>query len=220
MSRKRAKTNLCRWIAVSLAAHIILLLLPADIFQAVFPRRATGPGGTARDLTPDFAEVAISILRPPSGPAVEVAEEVFEETREVEEIDQMTPAIPPAAQSAQGSEEGTGLSDGSGPVESSEGSGRDAAGDAVFFPARPRLIVPPTLADLEIASLRVDLRILVGADGVPQEVIIPDSLSGSEIGLRLKESAARFRFEPAKKGDLPISSWVDLPLLLESSSRK
>jgi hypothetical protein len=217
VSRKRAKTNLYRCIAISLAAHIILLLLPAGIFQTVFPRRTSGLVGTSRDLTPDFAEVAISVLRPPAGSVVEVAEEVPEETSQVEDVTEISPVIPPAAGSPQGSGERTGPGYGNGQAEGSKGSARAAADDAVFFPARPRLIVPPTLEDLQIESLRVDLRILVGADGVPREVIIPDSLSGSEIGLRLAESATRFRFEPAKRGDLPISSWVDLPLLLESS---
>jgi len=211
VSRKRAKTNLFRWIAISLAAHIILLLLPAHIFQTVFPRRAPRLGGGLRDLTPDFAEVAIAILRLPAGPVVEVVEEVFEEVEEVEEIPE---SVPSAALSRESS------GDGSGTERGPEGSGGEPAGEAVFFPARPRLIVPPGLEDLKIESLRVDLKILVGADGVPKEVIIPDSLAGSEIGLRLAESARRFRFEPAKKGDLPIASWIDLPLLLESSSRK
>jgi len=211
VSRKRSKTNLYRWIAISLAAHIILLLLPAHIFQAIFPRRPAGLGGRVRDLTPDFAEVAIAILRLPAGPVVEVAEEVFEEAEEVEEI---PPGIPSAAPSTESSGDGSGTEDGP------EGSQGEPTGEAIFFPARPRLIVPPTLEDLKIESLRVDLKILVGADGVPEEVIVPDSLAGSEIGLRLAESARRFRFEPAKKGDLPIASWVDLPLLIESSPRK
>ena len=220
MSRRRAKTNLYRWIAISLAAHIILLLLPAEIFRTIFPRRAAGPGGTLRDLTPDFAEVAIAILRPPAGSVVEVTGEVLEEEEVVEEAEEISPEVPPDATFPEGPGEGTGPGDGSGTEEGPEGSAAEAAGEAVFFPARPRLIVPPTLEDLEIESLRVDLKILVGADGVPEQVVIPDSLAGSEIGLRLEESAMRFRFEPAKKGDLPISSWVDLPLLLESSSRK
>jgi len=217
LSRKRAKTNLFRWIAISLAAHIILLLLPAHIFQVIFPRRAAGLGGGLRDLTPDFAEVAIAVLRLPAGPVVEVVEEVFEEVEEVEEIPE---SVPSAALSRESSGDGPDAGEGSGTERGPDGSGGEPAGEAVFFPARPRLIVPPALEDLKIVSLRVNLKILVGADGVPKEVIIPDSLAGSEIGLRLAESARRFRFEPAKKGDLPIASWIDLPLLLESSSRK
>ena len=217
MSRKRSKTNLYRWVAISLAAHIFLLLLPAHIFQVIFPLRAVGLGGRIRDLTPDFAEVAIAILRPPAGPVVEVAEEVFDEVEEVEEI---PPGIPSTAPSAESSGDGSGAEDGPDTQDGPEGSRGEPTGEAIFFPARPRLIVPPTLEDLKIESLRVDLKILVGADGVPEEVVVPDSLAGSEIGLRLAESAMRFRFEPAKKGDLPVASWVDLPLLIESSPRK
>jgi hypothetical protein len=215
VSRKRANTHLYRWIAISLAAHIVLLLLPADFYRTIFPRRTVGSGGGMRDLTPDFAEVAIAILLPPAEPVAELAEEVPEEAEETEEEPVATPSVAPSVESS---------GEGGGTGEGIDGSGGEAAGEptgeAVFFPARPRLIVPPALEDLEIKSLRVDLKILVGADGVPEQVVIPDSLAGSEIGLRLEESARRFRFEPAKKGDLPISSWVDLPLLLESSPRK
>ncbi len=211
MSRKRARRNLHRWVAISLAAHIILLLLPANIFQAIFPRGHPSSSGSLRDLTPDFAEVAIAILRIPAGPFVEVPEEEFEDLEEIEEIPSGVPsAAPPRESTGEGRGPGDGLEGGQGPSTS----------EPIFFPARPRLIVPPSLEDLKIKSLRVDLKILVGASGIPEEVILPDSLSDREIGRRLMESVLRFRFEPARKGDLPVASWVDLPLLLESSPRK
>ncbi len=211
MSRKRARRNLHRWVAISLAAHIILLLLPAHIFQVIFPRGHGGSSGCLRDLTPDFADVAIAILRLPAGPFVEIPEEEFEDLEKIEEIPSGIPSTAPPQESA---------GEGRGPGDGLEGGEGPSTAEPIFFPARPRLIVPPTLENLRIKSLRVDLKILVGANGIPEEVILPDSLSGREIGRRLMESALRFRFEPAKKGDLPIASWVDLPLLLESSPRK
>ena len=42
-----------------------------------------------------------------------------------------------------------------------DGAGESSPGEPVFFPARPRLIVPPALEDLKIKSLRVSLKILV-----------------------------------------------------------
>jgi hypothetical protein len=209
VSRKRPRGELYKWVAISVAIHVILLLLPAHIFQALFPPRHGGTGGGLRDLTPDFAEVAIAILRVPAGPVLEMpeAEVELEAISEIDETPQGRPASNPAGGvPGEGSGAGDGVGDREGP----------STAEPIFFPARPRLIVPPAMEDLDIESLRVDLRILVNSSGIPEEVIIPDSLAGSEIGRRLQESALRFRFEPARKGDLPVTSWVDLPLLLES----
>lgn len=209
MSRRRPPSNLYKWIAISLAAHVILLLLPAHIFEAIFFQRTGGFSGGSRDLTPDFADIALSVLNLPSGPVVQVPAEQPDETAEAEEapLPSGPPSgSPPADSPGEGTGSGEGMGSGEGP----------SVADAVFFPARPRLIVPPAMDDLRIKSLSVDLRILVDADGIPRQVILPDSLVGTEIGGRLLESARRFRFEPARKGDLPVQSWVDLPLLLES----
>lgn len=82
------------------------------------------------------------------------------------------------------------------------------------------MIVPPQTDNLEISTLSIDIRILVGVDGRPVKIEIPDNLTDPEIRKRLLESAARFRFEPARKGDLPIASWISLPLELEASATR
>jgi protein TonB len=100
------------------------------------------------------------------------------------------------------------------------GESGDASVEPQFFPAVPRYIVPPTLADLEVASIEVRVRILVGTTGRPEQVVIADTLSSEAIKRRIISAARRFRFEPAKRGETPVASWVDLPLVLESASSR
>ena len=198
MTPTRATSNLYKWVAVSILIHVSLLLVPMRIFDAVFPRDRVGPHGLPKDLTPDFSEIAIAVVQVPQVPVVEAVEGPFEEMDEILFPRVAGPAVPPT-----------------------EGGGQGYPDiKPPYFPPRPRLIVPPPLEDLDITGLRISLRILVGPNGHPQEVIIPDSLENQEIRRRLMESARRFRFEPAKRGDLPVASWIDLPLVLESSRRR
>jgi hypothetical protein len=199
MTRRRAKASITRWIILSVLIHVTLLLLPMHLFRVIFPKEGVAPYGLPKDLTPDFSEVALSIIQVPQGPVVETAE--TDPEQEIEEIpfpSGVSLTSPPGALEGPGAREP----------------------EPVFFPPRPRLIVPPPLEDLDITNLRISLRILVGTNGRPEEVVLPDSLVDREIGRRLLESARRFRFEPARKGDLPVASWVDLPLVLESSRKR
>jgi hypothetical protein len=198
MTFSRATPNLYRWVAVSVLIHAALLFVPMRIFEAVFPRDRAQSYGLPRDLTPDFSEVAIAVVQMPQVPVVEAVDGPVEEIDDILFPRVASPAIPPT--------EG--------------GGGGHPAAAPQYFPPRPRLIVPPHLDDLDISDVRISLRILVGINGRPEEVIISDSLENQEIRRRLMESARKFRFEPARRGDLPVASWIDLPLVLESSRRR
>lgn len=201
MTFTRATPGLRKWVVISVLIHVALLLVPVHIFEAVFPRDRVRSYGLPKDLTPDFSEIAIAVVQVPLVPVVEAVDGPVDEIEEIEEIlfpRASSPAIPSAESGGEGY-----------PYLRLQ-----------YFPPRPRLIVPPPLEDLDITDLKVSLRILVGTNGRPQEVIIPDSLENEEIRGRLMESARKFRFEPARRGDLPVASWIDLPLVLESSRKR
>jgi protein TonB len=195
------RTSLHKWLVVSLLLHSCLLALPVAFLEVLFPTKPEQAPTEARDLTPDFEDMAISIMSVPRESAA-----LAEETSESEEMIADMPPEPPAP---------------SGPVTGSELSGghgdSDSPADTRFFPAIPRLIVPPALDDLDVSTLTVNLRILVGIDGRPLEVQLPETLEDPEIRKRLLASAGRFKFEPARMGDLPVQAWITLPLRLEAS---
>ena len=201
MTRLTYRPSLRIWLVVSLFLHSCLLALPGGFLETVFPAR-TAPANTATtDLTPDFEDLAISVITMSGEPTVAPAE-----TWEPEEaatdapVEPLGPSVPAA-----GAPESGGYGD------------SDSHADTRFFPPIPRLIVPPALDDLDISTLSINIRILVGTDGRPVEIDLPETLADPEIRRRLTASAARFRFEPARKGDLPVTAWISLPLQLEAS---
>jgi protein TonB len=200
MRLRRRSERLYVWLALSLVLHSFLLALPASLIELVFPPKPQEVFTAPADLTPDFEAIAISLIS--------VGGEVMPQTFEPTPAEEDQPAVlgPPRPP-------------GAGPGSTERGGGGDSGrlADTRFFPPVPRLIIPPEIDNLGVSALNVDIRILVGADGFPVEVDIPDSLVDSEIGKRLLESAARFRFEPARQGDLPVASWISLPLQLQTS---
>lgn len=201
MTRVRHRGGLCAWIVVSLVLHSFLLALPGRFIETVFPTKHEAVHDMPTDLTPDFEEIAISVVRMPGEPAPLPAEIMIADDTEPSVA--MEPSQPSAPEAGPPLPAGYGNS--------------DSHSDTRFFPPVPRLIVPPELHDLEVSVLNIDIRILVGIDGRPVEIELPETLADPEIRKRLLESAARFRFEPARKGDLPVASWISLPLELETS---
>lgn len=207
MTALRRRSTLRKWILISILIHIGLILIPIHFYDVFFPRKAPTPVGTTRDLTPDFAIMAMKVIAPQDRPSQPPAS--------------MIPAVPTQEEvtddQAPDTSEETSDSRGSAPPTGSTG---DPTGDAEppYFPPVPRYIVPPALDDLGIGTISIDLRILVGTTGKPLEIVLPDTLTNEEVRRRLMESVSRFRFEPARRGDRPISTWIDLPLVLESAT--
>jgi hypothetical protein len=201
MTRLTHRPGLRLWLMVSLLLHSCLLALPGGFLERVFPARTAPVQALITDLTPDFEEMSISIIAMSGEPAI-----AAEESWEPEEAAAVVPEEP-----LQPSVPGTGSLEPGGYGDS------DSYADTRFFPPIPRLIVPPALDDLDISTLNINIRILVGTDGRPVEVELPEALVNPELRRRLMTSAGRFRFEPARKGDLPVQSWISLPLQLEAS---
>jgi hypothetical protein len=193
---------LYRWLVISILLHSCLLALPGGFLDKMFPPRTESADTRAMDLTPDFEDLAISVITMPGQPASTPVEawEADEEAQSAAE-ESFQPSVP-----------------GIGPPEPGGLGDSDSHADTRFFPPIPRLIVPPDLYDLDISTLSIDIRILVGTDGRPVEIELPETLVDPEVRRRLHASAGRFRFEPARKGDLPVQSWISLPLQLEASS--
>jgi hypothetical protein len=197
------------WVVVSILLHAALLLMPGQFFEVFYPKEKyvldDGDVGVDISLVSDY-EVVDPVLQ-----SERLAEADVLEVVEVEVAGAAEQLPDQDARSAAGE-----VSD-----EIVRGGDKIGLGIAEpepqFFPPVPRYIVPPDLQDLGIRSIRLDIRILVSALGEPLEVVLPDSLGDEELRRRVIRSARRFRFEPARKGDRPVSAWVDLPLVLEST---
>jgi hypothetical protein len=204
MKRPLRTVGLYRWLLVSLLFHSCLLALPSRFLERIFPTQTPSVETVPTDLTPDFEEMAISVVTMSGEPAAATLEAWEpEDVAEVRPVEAFHAAQP-----------------GYGPPEPAGYGDSDSQADTRFFPPIPRLIVPPDLDDLGVSSLSVNIRILVGTDGRPVEIELPESIADPEIRGRLMASAGRFRFEPARKGGLPVQSWISLPLQLEASSAR
>jgi protein TonB len=177
-----------------------MLALPGRLLDAVFPAKPEAVPGVQADLTPDFEEIAFSVLRLPREPVIVPPEISISEVADLSVVPE-----PPQAPGGYGPSGAPGIAGSYGPPT-----------DTRFFPPVPRLIVPPDLADLHVSALKIDIRILVGTDGHPLEIDLPDTLLDRETRRRLMESVASFRFEPARRGNQTVPAWINLPLELEA----
>jgi hypothetical protein len=202
---KRTQKSILVWLALSALLHCALVFLPIDVLDAIFPRGTPVPVGTPADLVPDFADLALAVIQlgsPTDRPDLDRGRR--EDLRA-------------AADLMAGIDLGTVQ-----PDRGLESGARQETAETpeLDFPPVPRLIIPPALDDLGVRTLSLTLRILVADDGKPVRVVVPDSLAGTRLGKRIAGSAMRFRFEPAKRGALPVEAWVELPLELEASGHR
>jgi hypothetical protein len=194
-------------VIVSVLLHLALLLVPGHIFDIFFPReKPTLKEGRTTDPWPGFSEIVMVV--------VPLEEEAEARAPVVVELDQPDVAPTPISE--------TPAASGHLPGEPGIAHGEIPPGDIEpqFFPPIPRFIVPPSLEDLGIAALTVNVRILVTASGLPERVVLEDALADPEVRRRILDCAQRFRFEPARLGDTPVSSWIDLPLVMESAGAR
>jgi hypothetical protein len=88
-----------------------------------------------------------------------------------------------------------------------------------FYPPVPSLIVPPSVAGLDLADFTIRLRIRVDKHGRPVEVVILDAVDDEAVVACIMEAARSFRFRPARRGSEPVESTIELPLSLETTRR-
>ena len=137
------------------------------------------------------------------------------------------PALDPAAEQASGAQAGGPAA----PPPSDEGTVIDSlpetGGDRGivvveeprFYPPVPRLIVPPSVENLDLADLTIALRILVSRQGRPLEVVIVNPPEDRLVYDSVMEAAKEFRFSPARRGEEPVEAWIELPLNLRTTRR-
>ena len=145
--------RLYRWLLVSALLHSCLLALPQGFLETLLPPRTLPHETAATDLTPDFEDMAISIITMPGTPTAALLE-----AYEPEE------AATPFEETFHAALAGVG------PPEPGGGGDSDSRSDTRFFPPIPRLIVPPVMDGLDVSTLSISIRILVGTDGRPVEI--------------------------------------------------
>ena len=231
---KRKATSPWRYIALAVLLHIAILLLPAHVYEIFFPSTRPEDSGPPSDLMPDFEQFAIHVVyiddeepqvEITTNPAVEVAPleaepEYVERLREAEpEAERHSPEDAADSHGAAGPPP-TGRGE---TVSDEPGAGGDegllVVPEPRFYPPVPRLIVPPSVQNLDIADLTVTLRILVDKEGRPIEVVIVNAPENRVVYDRILEAAKEFRFRPARRGEEPVEAWIELPLNLETTRR-
>ena len=203
MKTSKRGTRLEKWIVLSILIHLGMLLLPSSMLDVIFPPEGAQRAGGPKDLTPDFHHVAFAVI--------ETAQPLAHQPPVIAVPDVPDVQLPHPVSEVLAGNWGPGPETGQAKLPEPGHIGSQ------LFPPIPLLVVPPPLEDLEITSLDVTIRVLVNAEGLPETIILPDSLSDHTLRQRILQCARRFRFQPAKKGDLPVASWIDLPLAVEST---
>lgn len=76
----------------------------------------------------------------------------------------------------------------------------------------------PLVARRHGAQGRVVLSVQVGADGTSHEVLLKRSSGHATLDDAALQTVRRWRFVPALRGDTPVESWVDVPILFRLES--
>jgi protein TonB len=231
--RRRKTTSPWKYIVPAVLLHLAVLLLPGRFYESLFPTTSPESAGPPSDLTPNFEQFAIHVIyiddEEPrveivTNPAVEVAP-LEAESDYVERL--MESATPEDTESRPEPEPPSGSAGprptGEGPeVDESPGAGGDEGIIVVeprFYPPVPRLIVPPSVENLDLEDLTITLRVLVSKTGRPLEVVIVNAPEDEVVNGRIMAAARQFRFRPARRGDEPVEAWIELPLNLETTRR-
>ncbi|HEX7120347.1 MAG TPA: hypothetical protein VF212_16255 [Longimicrobiales bacterium] len=208
-------------LAGSVLLHLLLALLlrgdvrPLSPYSAAGPRagddRAAPAGGgmqavRLRALSPPEER---RVPRPPEPiptPDVTVEPEDLPEP-ELPPIDFANVAVVPGAIGAGDAPEvGTGLDGGEGKGD----GGTEAEGRFRVVPPTPRgLILPPSDRPDEVRGKEVEVWVFVAVDGrvVPDSTRVIPSSGDSGFDRRLKEQAAQWVFDPARKQGRVVAEW-------------
>lgn len=75
----------------------------------------------------------------------------------------------------------------------------------------PQPDYPPLARRMRLTGT-VLLRVKVGVDGHPMEVTLQHSAGSDVLDQAALDAVRRWRFVPARQGDVPISAWVEVPI--------
>lgn len=85
--------------------------------------------------------------------------------------------------------------------------------DAAYL-NNPRPAYPP-LARRMGEEGRTVLRVLVSAEGLPEQIELRESAGSPRLDTAAQEAVRRWRFVPARQGDRAVAAWVLVPLVFK-----
>jgi hypothetical protein len=194
-----------RWgLVLSVAVHALLFLvfnpapLPVSPFSAAVELRSADQVPAPPEPVP---EVEPEIQEPPE---TEAPEELSLPTVDLADA-LMAPS--PGTLEAPGLETGDGLGDG----------GTEMEGRFRVLPPRPRgLILPPGDRPDEVRGKEVEVWVFVAADGqvVPDSTILNPPTGNRGFDRRLREHAAGWVFEAARKEGRAVAEWFRYTVIM------
>lgn len=216
----------------SVVLHILFFLFarsdlvePLSPFAAAGPRSgdaqaAAGGGMQAVSMRIELPEAPQPIPRPPE-PLPVPAEEVVE----VEPEPEVEPAVAPQPDAPVGPVTElatTGLGSATGPPGLEGGTGRGDGGTAAeglfrVIPPSPRgLILPPSNRPGKVRGKEVAVWVFVSDRGrvIADSTRVLPSTGDRGFDRRLRDQAAEWVFEPAKKGGRPVAEWFRYTIIL------
>lgn len=214
--RRKHRRYAWRGLLASLAVHLLLFLLwrsgppsPRSPFAAAGERAgdiraAAGGGMQAIALRPPPPEPTI-----PTPSAVPVPDIVFEEVELDEEVD-VSEIEPPGPVEPLPGTEGNLAGPG---VEGGDGAGDGGTANEGLFrltPAVPRgMILPPADRPRSVRGEEVTIFVFIDARGqvVPDSTHLDPGTGDRGFDARLREQAAQWLFEPARRGGRPVAEW-------------
>ncbi len=215
--RHTRTTPLWKYLIIAVLLHLAVVLIPGRIYEVFFPTSAPRDAGPPRDLMPEFEEFAIHVVYiGDEEPKVEIRAtppaEVAAPEAAPDHADRRAETGPPRR--------GRTPQEPEPPAGEGAGEGTPPAAEPRFYPPVPRLIVPPSVENLDLEDVTVTLGILVDKEGRPLEVVITNPPRDRAVYDRIMEAAKRFRFRPARRGAEPVEAWIELPLSLETTRRR
>lgn len=228
----------------SVATHVLIFALfgvgmvePPDPFSAAGPRAGDdrAAAGGSSGMAGAMQAIAMRIIAPEAPqPVVQPPQPVPLPTEEIVEIEP-EPEVVPAAEidapvgpvnvlgtPATGTTTGSGTTSGTGPpgVEGGTGRGDGGTSDAGLFrvtPPSPRgLILPPSNRPDGIRGKEVAVWVFVTERGtvVPDSTRVLPSTGDRGFDRKLREQAAEWVFDPARKSGQAVAEWFQYTIIL------
>jgi protein TonB len=73
------------------------------------------------------------------------------------------------------------------------------------------------MANIQGTQGKLVVRVQVLANGLPGEMLLKQSSGNAILDKDARETLARWRFSPARKGGQAVDSWVDVPVIYRLS---
>lgn len=200
-------------MAISIAIHLSLFLFWRIPSPTVSPYSAAGPNaGDDRAASGSMQALQLALapprqIVPPRAPVIvltDVEPVQFEETVEVD--------FASALGERPGNGEGPGIEEGQG-----RGDGGTAAeGRSRVLPPSPRsMILPPANRSLREKQVEVWVFVLETGRVASDSTRLVPPTSDRDFNRRLIQEAARWMFEPARRGGMPVAAWFQYVISME-----